>query len=156
MQRKYSNSIFLFQDDDLYELIISEIWFKKFKILMWINRECGMRYMLDLNWCQSFFQLATFLMKLFARRFNINCAIPLHKVFRKFYPIQTMHPKFRNFLIGKGKFLFFLVWRLFHQDKENNLRRIPNSLVAKLMMTIGFLPEMKRSSHDFKRFLSIV
>jgi hypothetical protein len=45
--------------------------------------------------------------------------------------------------------------RLFCQDKTNSLRRIPNSLVTKLMITIGFLPELKRSSHDFKHFLSI-
>ena len=78
-----------------------------------------------------------------------------YKVIRRFYPIQMMHPKFRNFLLGKGKFLFFLVWRLFHQDKENNLRRIPNSLVTKLMMTIGFLPEFVRSSKNDNRFFSI-
>jgi hypothetical protein len=78
-----------------------------------------------------------------------------YKVIRRFYPIQPMYPKFRNFLLGKGNFLFFLVLRLFCQDKTNSLRRIPNSLVTKLMITIGFLPELKRSSHDFKHFLSI-
>jgi hypothetical protein len=78
-----------------------------------------------------------------------------YKVFRKFYPIQTMHPKFRNFLLGKGKFLFFLVWRLFHLNDHNNLRRIPNSFVAKLMMSIGFLPEFARSSRTVKSFFSI-
>ena len=78
-----------------------------------------------------------------------------YKVIRRFYPIQPMYPKFRNFLLGKGNFLFFLVLRLFCQDKTNSLRRIPNSLVTKLMMTIGFLPELKRSSHDFKHFLRI-
>lgn len=78
-----------------------------------------------------------------------------YKVFRKFYPIQTMYPKFRNFLLGKGRFLFFLVWRLFHSNSGNNLRRIPNSFVAKLMMSIGFLPEFARSSNNVKNFFSI-
>ena len=78
-----------------------------------------------------------------------------YKVFRKFYPIQTMHPKFRSFLLGKGKFIFFLVWRLFHPNIQNNLRRIPNSFVAKLMMSIGFLPEFVRSSRTVKSFFSI-
>ena len=78
-----------------------------------------------------------------------------YKVFRKFYPIQMMHPKFRSFLLGKGKFLLFLVWRLFHLNDHNNLRRIPKSFVAKLMMVIGFLPEIARSSHSVKSFFSI-
>jgi len=78
-----------------------------------------------------------------------------YKVFRKYYPIQTMHPKFRNFLLGKGKFLFFLVWRLFHLNNQNNLRRIPNSFVAKLMMTIGFLSEIERSSRSVNDFFRI-
>ena len=78
-----------------------------------------------------------------------------YKVFRKFYPIQTMYPKFRNFLIGKGTFLFFLVRRLFYLNDQNTLRRIPKPFVAKLMMTKGFLPEIDRSIPSIKHFLSI-
>jgi hypothetical protein len=79
-----------------------------------------------------------------------------YQVLQKFYPVQNMHPKFRRFLVGKGTFLFFLVWRLFHLNDQNNLRRIPNSFVAKLMMTKGFLPKFDHSTPHIKRFLCIL
>jgi hypothetical protein len=44
---------------------------------------------------------------------------------------------------------------LFHPNIQNNLRRIPNSFVAKLMMPIVFLPEFECSSRTVKSFFSI-
>ena len=78
-----------------------------------------------------------------------------YQVLQKFYLVQNMHPKFRRFLIGKGNFLFFLVWRLFNLNEYNKLRRIPNLVVAKLMMTKGFLQKFDKSIPHIKRFLSI-
>ncbi len=79
-----------------------------------------------------------------------------YQVLRKFHTFQNMHPKFRRFLIGRSYFGFILVWRMFHQDEQNKIRRIPNSFVTKLMMTKGFLPLISRqTSQHIKRFLSI-
>jgi hypothetical protein len=79
-----------------------------------------------------------------------------YQVLRKFHTFQNMHPKFRRFLIGRSYFGFVLVWRLFNRDKQNKIRRIPNSLVTKLMMTIRFLPILSRHTPQHnKYFLSI-
>ena len=79
-----------------------------------------------------------------------------YQILRKFQKFQNIHPKFRRFLIGRSYFGFILVWRLFHQDEQNKIRRIPNSFVAKSMMTKGFLPLISRQTpQHIKRFLSI-
>jgi hypothetical protein len=65
-------------------------------------------------------------------------------VLRKFYPTQMIHPmqpRFRHFLIGRSYMTMLLIWRMFHRDKLNNLKRISNSIVTKLMMTTGFFPQ---------------
>jgi hypothetical protein len=74
------------------------------------------------------------------------------QVIQKFQPT---HPRLRRFLIGRSHITLVLVWRMFHMDIINKLRRIPNSFVAKLMMTIGIFPEFVPSNHYTRRFLSL-
>ena len=74
------------------------------------------------------------------------------QVIQKF---RSAHPRFRRFLIGRSHITLFLIWRMFHMDRINKLRRIPNSFVSKLMMTIGFFPEFVPSNHFTRRFLSL-
>ena len=74
------------------------------------------------------------------------------QVIQKF---QSVHPRFRRFLIGRSHLTLVLVWRMFHMDDVNKLRRIPNSFVAKLMMTIGFFPEFVPSNRFTMWFLSL-
>lgn len=74
------------------------------------------------------------------------------QVIQKF---RSAHPRFRRFLIGRSHLTLVLVWRMFRRDDVNKLRRIPNSFVAKLMMTIGFFPEFVPSNHFTRRFLSL-
>jgi len=69
---------------------------------------------------------------------------------QKFNSIQNMHPKFRRFLIGRSHFTLFLVLKLFHQ-----VRRIPSSFSAKLMLTMGFFKKLVKPNHQIKRFLNI-
>jgi len=69
---------------------------------------------------------------------------------QKFHSIQNMHPKFRRFLIGRSHFTLFLVLKLFHQ-----VRRIPSSFSAKLMLTMGFFKKLVKPNHQIKRFLNI-
>jgi len=68
------------------------------------------------------------------------------QVIQKF---QSAHPRLRRFLIGRSHITLVLVWRMFYMD------RIPNSFVAKLMMTIGVFPEFVPSNHYTRRFLSL-
>jgi hypothetical protein len=74
------------------------------------------------------------------------------QVIQKF---RSAHPRFRRFLIGRSHLTLVLVWRMFRRDDNNKIRRIPNSFVAKLMMTIGFFPEFVPSNHFTRRFLSL-
>jgi len=78
-------------------------------------------------------------------------------VLRKFYPAQMIHPiqpRFRRFLIGRSYMTMLLVWKMFHRDKLNKLKRISNSFVTKLMMTTGFFPQSPGNS-AIKCFLSL-
>lgn len=68
---------------------------------------------------------------------------------------RSIHPRFRRFLIARSHFTLFLAWRMFHMDIINKLRRIPNSFVSKLMMTIGVFPDFVPSNHYTRRFLSL-
>jgi hypothetical protein len=74
------------------------------------------------------------------------------QVLQKF---RSAHPRFRRFLIGRSHIILVLVWRMFHMDRINKLRRIPNSFVAKSMMTIGIFPEFVPSNHFTRWFLSL-
>lgn len=74
------------------------------------------------------------------------------QVLQKF---RSAHPRFLRFLIERSHITLVLVWRMFHMDRINKLRRIPNSFVAKLMMTIGIFPEFIPSNHFTRCFLSL-
>lgn len=79
-----------------------------------------------------------------------------YKIFKNFYPTQNIPPKFRHYLISRSNFGLILVWRLFHRDNLNKLKKIPNSFVAKIGMTIGFLPMFSNSTpKHVKKFLCI-
>jgi len=68
---------------------------------------------------------------------------------------RSIHPRFRRFLIGRSHITLFLVCRMFRRDAINKLKRIPNSFVSKLMMTIGFFPEFIHSNYFTRKFLSL-
>jgi hypothetical protein len=74
------------------------------------------------------------------------------QLIRKF---QLIHRSVRRFLIGRSHITLVLVFRLFRRDAINKLKRIPNSFVSKLMMTIGIFPEFVPSNHFTRRFLSL-
>jgi hypothetical protein len=46
-----------------------------------------------------------------------------YKIFKNFYPTQNTPPKFRHFLISRSNFGLILVWRLFHRDDLNKLKK---------------------------------
>lgn len=74
------------------------------------------------------------------------------QVIQKF---RSAYPRFWRFLIGRSHLTLVLVLRMFRRDDNNKIRRIPNSFVAKLMMTIGFFPEFVPSNHFTRLFLSL-
>jgi len=74
------------------------------------------------------------------------------QMIQKFQPV---HPRFRRFLIRRSHLSLVLVWRMFRRDDANKLPRIPNSFVAKLMMTIGFFPEFVSRNSFTMWFLSL-
>jgi hypothetical protein len=100
---------------------------------------------------------ATIQNRLFTPNLNVKDYFDRIHILRKFYPAQIIHPihpKFRNFLIGRSYITMILIWRLFHRDKINKIKRIPNSMVTKLMMTTGFFPQTPGNS-AIKCFLSL-
>jgi len=87
--------------------------------------------------------------RLFTPNLNVKDYLRGIHVLRKFYPAQMIHPiqpRFRRFLIGRSYITMILIWRLFHTDKINKIKRIPNSMVTKLMMTTGFFPQTPGNS----------
>lgn len=76
----------------------------------------------------------------------------MKQLIRKFHLI---HRSVRRFLIGTSHITLVLAWRMFHMDRINKLKRIPNSFVSKLMMTIGIFPEFIPNNHFTRRFLSL-
>jgi len=92
---------------------------------------------------------ATIYNRLFTPNLNVKDYLRGIHVLRKFYPAQMIHPiqpRFRRFLIGRSYITMILIWRLFHTDKINKIKRIPNSMVTKLMMTTGFFPQTPGNS----------
>jgi hypothetical protein len=73
---------------------------------------------------------------------------------QKFYSIQNMDQKFRRFLIGRGQFLFVLVWRMLHQSELNKIDKISRSMCTKLMLTRRFFHRMFPENYTISRFLS--
>jgi hypothetical protein len=79
-----------------------------------------------------------------------------YKIFKTFYPMQNIPPKFRRFLISRSNFGLMLVWRLFNRDNLNKLKKIPNSFISKIGMSIGFLPMISQFAPRYvKHFLCI-
>ena len=68
---------------------------------------------------------------------------------------QLIHRSVRTHFIRTSNFGLVLVFRLFRRDAINKLKRIPNSFVSKLMMTIGIFPEFVPSNHFTRKFLSL-
>jgi hypothetical protein len=69
-----------------------------------------------------------------------------YQVLQKFYPVQSMHPKFRRFLIGRSYFTILLISRIFYLSWINKFQKIPKSFVSKLMIPIKFLKTLQNVS----------
>ena len=74
------------------------------------------------------------------------------QLIRKF---QLIHRSVRTHFIRTSNFGLVLVFRLFRRDAINRLKRISNSFVSKLIMTIGIFPEYFQANHFTKKFLSL-